>query len=216
MSLKLRLSHLDGNDRRKTLAEVLTGNLYLGFLDLLGDLRIVVGIVLERTCQSHAETGDVRTTLDGVDIVDVRVKILRIIGVIHDGHLDGHTLLLGLQVDDVVEEMRAVTVDVAHKFLQAVLGVEHLCAGLTLNVGAHVVQRDANTGVQISQLAHTTGHHIPLECCCGENGGIGPELLACTTLGGLTNHLHRVKGASLLVFLLVDVAIAEHLREHVV
>jgi hypothetical protein len=80
-----------------------------------------------------AETGDVGTALDGVDIVDVRVEVLRVVGVVHDGHLDGHALLLGLQIDDIVEEVLTVTVDVAHELLQSVLGMEHFLACLAVS-----------------------------------------------------------------------------------
>ncbi len=71
LSLKLRFGHLDGDDSRQSLAEVLSRHLYLGLFDLLGNLRVVVGIILQRAGQRHAEARDVRTALDGVDIVDV-------------------------------------------------------------------------------------------------------------------------------------------------
>ena len=103
LSLKLRLCHLDGDDGGEALAEVLAGNLYLGLLQCLG----VFGILLEGAGQRGAETCKVGTALYGVDVVDVGMYVLRVGGVVHDGYLNGHTLLLGVEVDDVVEEVLA-------------------------------------------------------------------------------------------------------------
>ena len=44
---------------------------------------------------------------DGVDVVDVGVEVLAVGGVIHNSHLDGNVVLLGADVDDIVEEVRA-------------------------------------------------------------------------------------------------------------
>ena len=76
--------------------------------------------------------------LYGVDVVYVRVDVLRVVGVVHHSHFDRYALLLGLQVDDVVEEMSAVAVDVAHELLESVLSVEHFLACLALFVRAHI------------------------------------------------------------------------------
>ena len=146
--------------------------------------------------------------LDGVDVVHVGVDVLRVVGVVHHGHLDGNALLLGLQVDDIVEEVGAVTVHVAHELLQALLGVEHFrLAQVALLVGTQVGQRDGDAGVQVGQLAHALGNDVVLISGGGEDGAVGPELLARTGL--------VVEGLALLIFLLVDVAVAEHLRLHV-
>ena len=68
--------------------------------------------------------------------------------------------------------MGAVTVHVTHKFLQAVLGVEHLLAGLALGIGAKVGKRNADACVEEGQLTHTAGHDVPLECGRGKDGGL--------------------------------------------
>ena len=155
-------------------------------------------------------------TLDGVDIVDVGVEVLRVVGVVHDGHLDGYALPLGLQIDDVVEEVLAVPVDIAHEFLQSVLGVEHFLACLArIGVGTQVGQCDADAGVEVGQLAHAACDDVPLECGGGEYGGVGPELLACASLGGLADYLDGVEGFAFLVLLLVYMPVAIDLREHV-
>ncbi len=107
-------------------------------------------------------------------------------------------------------------VDIAHELLQSVLGVENLLAGLTrLRVGAQVGQCDADTGIEVGQLAHTACDDVPLEGSGGEDGRIGPELLACAALCGLADDLDGVEGLALLVFLLIDMAVAINLRQHV-
>ena len=57
------------------------------------------------------------TAFYGVDVVYVRVDVLRIVGVIHYCHLDRYALLLGLEVDYVVEEVRTVAVYVPYELL---------------------------------------------------------------------------------------------------
>ena len=49
----------------------------------------------------------------------------------------------------------------------------------------------------------------------GEDGGIGPELLPGAPLGSGAYHLDGIKGLSLLVLLLINLTVAEHLRRHV-
>ena len=151
----------------------------------------------------------------GVDVVDVRVYVLVVVGVVHHGHLDGYALLLGLEVNHVVEEVGAVPVDVPHKLLQPVLGVEDLLPCLAFLVGAQVGQGDGYAGVEVCQLAHALGNDVVFEFGGGgEDGRVGPELLARAPLLGLAHYLDRVEGLALLILLLVYLAVAEHLREH--
>ncbi len=67
LSLELRLGHLDRDDSRETLAEVVAVDIELQ----LGEHARVVGIFFQSTRQSAAETGKVRTALDRIDVVDV-------------------------------------------------------------------------------------------------------------------------------------------------
>ena len=43
------------------------------------------------------------TALDGVDVIDIRVDVFAVVGVLHDSYLDGDALLLGLQIDNIVD-----------------------------------------------------------------------------------------------------------------
>ena len=212
LTLELGLGHLDGDDGRQAFAEVVLSHLDLGFLNLLAQLVVFIRIFLQRTSQGDTETSQVGTTLDGVDIVDVRVDVFRIVAVVEQGNLDGHTVLLRLQTDGLANDRGAVTVDVTHELLQTFLGVEHLgLTEITFLVRTKVGQRDGDACIQISQLTHTLGNDIVFVFCRGEDGAVGPELLAGTSLVGVAHNLHVVEGLTLLVFLLVDMAIAEYL-----
>ena len=111
--------------------------------------------------------------------------------------------------------MSAVTVYIANEFLQTVLGMEHHLFCFSLFVGTKVCQRYLDTGIKECQLTHAACNNIPFVYCSGEDGWVWPELLACTALVGLANHLYRIERLSLFVFLLVDLASTEHLRHHV-
>ena len=153
---------------------------------------------------------------DGVDVVYVRVDVLRVVGVVHHGDLDGDALLLSLQVDDVVEEVRTVAVHVAHELFQSVLGVEHFrLAQVAFLVGTQVGERDGDSGVQIGQFTHSLGDDVVFVFCSGEDGWVGPELLACAPDFGFSHHFDGIERFSLLVFLLVNLSVAKNLRHHV-
>ena len=76
LSLKLRFSHLDGDDGSESLAEVLAGDFYFRLFYLFGNGGVGIGVGLQGTCEGDAESRQVCTSLDGVDVVDVRVDIL--------------------------------------------------------------------------------------------------------------------------------------------
>ena len=90
-----------------------------------------------------------------IDIVYVRVDVLRIVGVIHYCNLDRDALLLGLQINHVIEEVSAMAVNVAHKFLQSLFCVEYLLLCLSVFVRTQVCQGNSYAGVEERKLAHT-------------------------------------------------------------
>ena len=152
------------------------------------------------------------TTLDSVDIVDVRVDVLAIVAVVEQCYLNGYTVLFRLQTDGVTDDRGAVTVHVTHKFLQTFLGVEHLrLFQIAFFVRTQVGERDGDAGVQVGQFAHTAGNDVVLVLCGSEDASVRPELLTGTCLVGIAYYLHVIEGLALLVFLLVDMTITEHL-----
>ena len=74
-----------------------------------------------------------------------------------------------------------------------------------------VGERDLDACVQVGELTHAPGYDVPLEGGRGEDGRIGPELLSRTALRRLTDDLYGIEGLALLVFLLIDMPIAEDL-----
>jgi hypothetical protein len=53
------------------------------------------------------EALEVSTALYGVDVIYVGVDVFVVACVVHDGYFDGHALLLGVDVDYVVEKVYA-------------------------------------------------------------------------------------------------------------
>ena len=222
LPLELRLCHLHADNGRKTFAEVLAADFYLRLLNLL--LRRLLGILLQHARKSLTEAHEMRTTLDGVDIVDVAVDVLAVRRVVHDGNVDGEPILVCRYLYDVVEEVYAAGVDVAHELRQPLLREEHLAAGLPLlafsHVGvamvpAEVGERNGQTSVQECQLAHPVCKGVVVVFRHDEDRVVRPELLARTAALRLAHHLHGVQRLPLLVLLLVYLSVAEHLRRHV-
>ena len=60
-----------------------------------------------------------RTALDGVDIVDKRIDVLVERCIVSKRHLHRYALALGVDINDVVDEMLLRLVDIADKLLQA-------------------------------------------------------------------------------------------------
>ena len=75
LSFELRLGHFHRDDGSETLAEVVARNFYLLLLYLLQHL-VIHRITLQRGGQGTTETRQVRTTFDGVDVVDVGMDVL--------------------------------------------------------------------------------------------------------------------------------------------
>ena len=215
LSFKLRFGHLDGDNGSESLAEVLTTDFHLVLDQLLQFLHtLLLGIGLQSAGESGTEALQMGSTLYGIDIVDIGMEILAVSCVVHDGHLDGHTLLLCAEIDDIIKEMSTTAVHEANEVAQASLAVIFLCAGSTLLIGTKVGQCDGDTGIQISQLAHTVGQHIEIIGGGGEDAPIGPELLTCATQVRLAHHLHGIESLATGIFLLIDLSITEHLGEH--
>ena len=142
------------------------------------------------------------------------MEVLGVSGVIHDGHLDGRALLLCIEIDDVVEEVRTTAVDVAHEVLQAAFAVEHFLPCVALFVRTHVGQRNGDAGVQISQLTHTVGQNVIFICSGREDSLVGPELLTCAAQFGCTDDFNTRHGFADAVLLLIDLAVAIDLADH--
>lgn len=134
-----------------------------------------------------------RTAFNGVDIVYIRVYVLTVVGVVHHSHLDRYALLLCLQIYNIVKQVRAVTVDIAHKLFQSVFCMEHFLSCLSLLIGTQVCQRNLYAGVKICQLAHTLRYDVVFIYRCGEYRRIRPELLTGSAQFGFADNLYRIE-----------------------
>ena len=217
LAFELGLCHLHADNGCQTFAEVLAGNLNMVLGKFLQFLHaLFLGIALQCACQGGAETLKVSTTLYGVDVVYIGVQVLGITSVVHDGYLDGYSLLFGVQVDDIVDKACAGAVDVAYKVAQTTLAVENFLAdafyaGCLIDVQSHVGKGDVYAGIQVCQFAHTVGQDVVFVDGGSEYACIGPELLACASQVGFSNHAYWSVGLSLVIQLLVDLTVAEHL-----
>ena len=144
------------------------------------------------------------------------MDVLVVGSVVHDGYFHRCTLLFGVDVDDIVHQMLAGRIDVAYKLLQALYGIENfLLVTSVFFFYAKVGQRDFDSGIQISQLAHTSCQNIIIVDRFGKDCIIRPELLARTCNLGSADFLYRIKRMSAFVFLLIDFSVTENLGSHV-
>ena len=234
LSLKLRLCHFDGDDRRQTLTEIVRIDgrvtVFIFQLRLLQHLA-VLGIFLHHTGQRSAETGYVRTSLDGVDVVDIGMYVLVEIGVVDHRYLHRRTVFVGIEVDHLADERRTRTVDVTNELAQTLLRIEglflafrHFGAVLEglLHLDTFILQHNLDSGIQERQLTHTVGEDLPVINGLREDRIIGPELHERTGLAllpvtrslRLGDHMHRSQRFALRIILTVDLSVTIDLHVH--
>ena len=124
LAFKLRFCHFDGDHRRQTLTEIvrIDGRVTVFIFEfrLLQHLA-VLGIFLHHTGQRSAETGYVRTTLDGVDVIDIGVYVLVEVRVVDHRYLYRRTVFVGIEVNDLADERRTRTVNITYELAQTLL-----------------------------------------------------------------------------------------------
>ena len=157
LALELRLLHLHRNHGREALAEVVAVDVELQF----GEHARILGVFLERTGQRAAEARQVRTALDGVDVIYIGVHVLRERVVVLHGHLDRDAVLFGIEVDDLVDDRRAARgIEVLDELLEALFRIEVVFAGIAFVVPALVVEVQADALVQERQFAQAVGQDV--------------------------------------------------------
>ena len=157
-----------------------------------------------------------RTTFDGVDIVDIRVQVFLVLVVIFQSNLDRHVVALARDVNRFGDELGAVGIQVVDEVDEAVLRIEGLAAVFAVFVlGALVGERDGDAVVEVSQLAHTVGEGAVVVFRGLENRAVRREGDAGAVLVGRTHHFHVVERFAALVFLLENLAFAVDLSRKV-
>ena len=140
--------------------------------------------------------------------------VLRIRIVILHGHLDRNTVLLGVDIDDRLNDRRAArSIEILDELLEALLRIEMLARVVALIVRrTHVGQREVYTLVQEGQLTQTVCQNVVFVFGrMREDRAVGLERDSSTAVVALTNNLKFRHGGSLAVTLLVYLASAVNL-----
>ena len=212
LSFKLWFSYFYRNNGSQTFTEVISRDFNLHLFQHLA----VFGVFLQRTGQRTAETCQVCTTFDSVDIVNVWVNVFGESGIVHDSHFNRNSLFFRVQIDNVVNQVLAWRLDKTYKLSQTFFWIKLLTLEASVLVHNPTVrQGDAETSVQISQFAQTWSQNLVIVYRFCKDGIIRPELLAGSSDVGCTDFFYRVKRFTDLILLLIDFTIAEYLRSHV-
>ena len=178
---------------------------------------VVVGIFLKGQSQAATESGEVCTSLDRVDIVDVGVDILVEVGVVGQRHLDGHSVALGVEVDDIFDQRLFACIDIFHELLEAFIAVEHILVRIALFVKvAKIGEGQRNAGIEERQVAETIGECVVVVDRLAENGGIRMEDDCGAGVVGFADHFQLAGRLAVCIFLHVDLAISMDLGTKIV
>ena len=83
-----------------------------------------------------------------IDIVNIRVNILRVVSIVHYGYFDRHTLFFSFQINNIIEQMGTMTIDIANEFFQAFDSVEYFLTSFScFSIWTKVSQCNADTSV---------------------------------------------------------------------
>ena len=114
LSLKLRFHNLHGNNGGQALTKIVARHFNL----LFGQNTALVRVLLQRARQRPTESGQVCTSLVGIDVVDVRMNIFRVRRVVLHGHFNRNTVDFAFHVHHVFNQRLAVLIHVGHKLPQ--------------------------------------------------------------------------------------------------
>ena len=204
LALELRVMQLHGHDGRATLARVIAGEVGILLLeDALG-----ASVLVDGTRDGLLEAVEVRAALVRVDVVRECHDGVRGVrgGPLH-GHLDRAVVVLGLEVDGLVERFLALVQEL-HEVDDAAGVLEHLGARIAVGVGdALVVQHDLEPLVEERHLAETVRQRVVVEDGrLGEDIRVGPEghrravaPLRGTQLAQLLGGLAAIEGDEVLL-----------------
>ena len=148
--------------------------------------------------------------LDGVDVIYIGVDVLRERIVVLHGHFHRNAVLLGVEVDDLVDDRGAARgVEVLHELFQTLFRIEMILARLALLVGTFVVEVQTDALVQERQFAQTVGQNLVFVFGgMGEDRAVGLEGDDRTAVRTFADHLDLRGRGALAVCLAVDLAVA--------
>ena len=149
-----------------------------------------------------------RTTFNGVDIVDIRVQVFLVLVVVFQSNLDRHVVALTRDVNRFGDEFLAIGVEVGDKVDETVLGIESLASVFAVfHLLTLIGKDDGDAVVEVGQLTHAVGEGAIVIFKGLENGAVGLEGDAGAVHVGRSNRLHIVKRFAALVFLLAVLAV---------
>ena len=122
LSFELRILDFYRNHGRETLTDIITTQIRLRFLQEL----ITAGIIIKGLRDRIFKTGEVGSTLRGIDVIDEGIGILGIGVVVLHRDLDEHMITLALTVDDVRIQWLLALVEILYELLDTTLVVEGL------------------------------------------------------------------------------------------
>ena len=109
LAFELRMGHAATDDGGEAFAEVLArGD------EVLEEAR-VLAVVVERAGERRAEAGEVRAAFGRVDVVDVGVDVLGVLGGVLEGDFDADAFALAFDVEDVGVDRLAGAVQVLRR-----------------------------------------------------------------------------------------------------
>ena len=151
-----------------------------------------------------------RTALNGVDVINIGVHVLRERVVVLHGHLDRDTVPFGVEVDDLVDDRRAARgIEVLDELLEALFRIEVVFAGLAFVVLALVVEVQADALVQECQFAQAVGQDVVFVFRRErEDALVGFERDGGAAVGAFADDLDLRRGGALAVRLAVYLAVA--------
>ena len=167
LSLELRIDELHGDDGGEPLANVFAGEVRI----VVFDRAVLAAPVVQRTGERCAESGDVRSAVDRVDVVGEREQRLGPrVALILEGNLDVCGSVDALQEDGTIMGHLALPVEVSNERDDAALEVEGCFA-----IGAIVDQREPESLVEVGRFAQTIGERLERILGRGKHFGIRQE-----------------------------------------
>ena len=200
LTLELRIGQLHADDRRQALPDVVAGEVAVGLLQDAG----LAGPVVERARQRRTKTGDVRPTIDGIDVVREGKDVLGVRVVVLERRLDEGPALIALDVDRPAVQRLLVPVQVPHERLQATLEVER-----PLAVDPLIDEPDPDLLGQVGRLAQALRDELKRVFGRLEHARIRTEQgPGASALALRPDLLHRARRLPKAVFLGPDAAVA--------
>ena len=155
-----------------------------------------------------------RAALDRIDVVDIRVDVLREARVVLHRHFDRYAVFLGVDVDRRFGQRLAARVEELDELLEPLGRIERVVHELSLLVAvAPVGDVQPHALVQVCQFAHARRERLVVVFGDRENRVVGLERddRSVILLRGFADHFHRSQRRALAELLAENAALPVHL-----